>query len=168
MGRTLPQTRLQPNRSRCGWRPETFPSYGLILNEAIDTGIGNQGYSIPIRGPNGQFALFTVNKTANDDKWGKYTQEHTQDFLLLSHYVHERANHITGIETGVDMQALSPRERDAMIFLGMGEARGHIAEKMKISEHTLRAYIDSARYKLGAANTTHAVAIAISRGMIIL
>lgn len=140
----------------------------LILNEAIDTGIGNQGYSIPIRGPNGQFALFTVNKNTNDDKWGRYTQEHTRDFLLLSHYIHERANQISNMDHGPEVRPLSPRERDAMIYLGTGEARSRIAEKMNISEHTLRAYIDSARYKLGAANTTHAVAIAISRGIILL
>ena len=31
---------------------------------------------------------------------------------------------------------------------------------------TLRVYIDSARFKLGALNTTHAVALAISSGTI--
>lgn len=144
------------------------PSAKLILNEAIDTGIGNQGFSMPIRGPNGQFALFTVNKNTEDNKWGRYTREHARDFLLLSHYVHERANHINSGAEMPELRTLSPRERDTMIYLGMGEARSRIAEKMKISEHTLRAYIDSARYKLGAANTTHAVAIAISRGVIIL
>ncbi|MGA0228830.1 MAG: LuxR family transcriptional regulator, partial [Paracoccaceae bacterium] len=38
---------------------------------------------------------------------------------------------------------------------------------MGISEHTLRAYAESARYKLGAVNTIHAVAAAISRGLIV-
>ena len=139
-----------------------------LLHEAIDTGIGNQGYSIPIRGPNGQFALFTVNKRTSDDEWARFTAEYAKDFLLLAHFVHERANHINNVEGAKQMRDLSPRERDALILLGHGDARGQIAEKMKISEHTLRVYIDSARYKLGAANTTHAVALAISRGVIVV
>ena len=139
-----------------------------FLGEAIGAGLGNQGYSLPIRGPNGQFALFTVNKTADDDSWSKYTREHARDFLLLSHYVHERSNNIHKIGKEQHMRELSPRERDAIAYLGMGVARSRIAEKMQISEHTLRVYIDSARYKLGAANTTHAVALAISRGVVVL
>ncbi len=35
------------------------------------------------------------------------------------------------------------------------------------SENTLRAYIDSARHKLGAMNVTHAVALALARGIIV-
>lgn len=139
-----------------------------FLGEAIGAGLGTQGYSIPIRGPNGQFALFTVNKDIDDDRWASYTAEHSKDFLLLSHYVHQRASHINGESDNRQTRDLSPRERDAIAFLGMGEGRGRIAEKMQISEHTLRVYIDSARYKLGAANTTHAVALAITRGVVVL
>ena len=43
-----------------------------------------------------------------------------------------------------------------------------VAEKLGISEHTLRVYIESARFKLGALNTTHAVARAMIRGMIVV
>jgi hypothetical protein len=39
---------------------------------------------------------------------------------------------------------------------------------LSISEHTLRAYIESARFKLGALNTTHAVAKALSEGFIVV
>ncbi len=146
----------------------SHPISRKFLNEAIDSGVGNQGYSIPIRGPNGQFALFTINKNSNDDNWRKFTNQYARDFLLLSHYLHQRANHIHKSDEAIKMRDLSPRERDSLIYLGLGYARGHIAEKMQISEHTLRVYIDSARYKLGAANTTHAVAQAISRGVIVL
>ncbi len=150
---------------RLDWNTPTKRNF---LGEAISAGLGNQGYSVPIRGPNGQFALFSVNMDMNDDRWAKFTNERASDFLLLSHYVHERANRITGETDSFTMRDLSPREHDALAFLGMGEARSRIAEKMKISEHTLRVYIDSARFKLGAANTTHAVALAVSRGVVVL
>ena len=39
---------------------------------------------------------------------------------------------------------------------------------LEISEHTLRAYIESARFKLGALNTTNAVAHALAEGLIVV
>ena len=65
-------------------------------------------------------------------------------------------------------RGLSPREIDALTFLAMGYARGQVADMLSISEHTLRAYIESARFKLGAMNTTHAVARAMVEGLIIV
>jgi LuxR family transcriptional regulator, quorum-sensing system regulator RaiR len=75
------------------------------------------------------------------------------------------------IERGTDKladQPLSPRELDVLTLIGMGKSRGHAADRLSISEHTLRVYIESARFKLGAANTTHAVALAMARGKIIV
>jgi DNA-binding CsgD family transcriptional regulator len=43
-----------------------------------------------------------------------------------------------------------------------------VAQSLAISEHTLRVYIESARHKLGAINTVHAVARALSLGLIIV
>ena len=63
---------------------------------------------------------------------------------------------------------LSPRQTDAMTFLAMGFNRAKAADKMEISEHTLRVYIESAHFKLGAINTTHSVARAMSRGLIVV
>jgi DNA-binding CsgD family transcriptional regulator len=66
------------------------------------------------------------------------------------------------------VQALSPREVDAMTLLAVGYSRAQVADRLSISEHTLRAYVESARFKLGASNTTHAVARALSRGLIVV
>jgi len=139
-----------------------------FMKEAVDAGVGNQGFSIPIRGPNGQFALFTVNHRCSDEAWAKFTAEHTRDLILLAHYLNQKA---LEIERGTDeivAQGLSPRELDALTLLGMGKSRANAADYLSISEHTLRVYIESARFKLGAANTTHAVALAMSRGKIIV
>jgi DNA-binding CsgD family transcriptional regulator len=43
-----------------------------------------------------------------------------------------------------------------------------VAQTLSISEHTLRVYIEGARMKLGATNTVHAVARAISQGLIVI
>lgn len=65
-------------------------------------------------------------------------------------------------------RSLSPRELDALTLIGMGNSRAQSAENLSISEHTLRVYLESARFKLGAANTVHAVALAMARGKIIV
>ncbi|MEM6409155.1 MAG: helix-turn-helix transcriptional regulator, partial [Pseudomonadota bacterium] len=38
----------------------------------------------------------------------------------------------------------------------------------EISENTLRVYVESARHKMGALNTTHAVARALAAGQIVV
>ncbi len=136
-----------------------------ILNEGIAHGLGNQGFSLPIRGPSGQFALFTVNHKVGDDSWTRFTRAHMHDLLLAAHYVNERALSLEG-DGHAPHQALSPRETDALTLLAAGRSRAQAAERLQISEHTLRVYIESARFKLGALNTTHAVASALSRGLI--
>ena len=137
-----------------------------FLFEALDAGIGAQGVSVPIRGPDGQFALFTANSRAGDEEWAAFNHSHREALLIASHFFHERAQAIdNAVLTAI--RPLSPRERDVLSFLARGAARGQVAERLGISEHTLRAYIDSARAKLGAANTTHAVAIALTRGEIL-
>jgi len=137
-----------------------------FLGEAIAAGVCNQGLSVPIRGPNGQFALFTINDNCSDASWETFSKEYKRDMMLISHYIHRRVTDILIPEAQADTRALSPRETDSLKYLSMGLSRGEISEKLKISEHTLRVYIDSARHKLGALNTIHAVTTAYSRGLI--
>jgi DNA-binding CsgD family transcriptional regulator len=88
--------------------------------------------------------------------------------ILIAHYFNEKALEFEANKAPEHLQALSPREIDAMTLLAIGYSRAHVAETLSISEHTLRVYIESARFKLGAANTTHAVARALSRGLIVV
>jgi len=136
--------------------------------DAISFGIGNQGYSVPVRGPNGQFALLSVSHTCGDDVWEAFTLEHQRDLILVAYYLNQKALEFETNRVPEVTRPLSPREVDALTFLAMGYARGQVAEMLAISEHTLRAYIASARFKLGAANTMHAVAKAINDGHIII
>ncbi len=139
-----------------------------FLGEASSSGVGKQGFSVPVRGPSGQFALFTVSDNCSDDKWLRYTEENTRDLILVSHYINQKA---LELERGTDQTqvvTLSPRETDALTLLAMGYSRAQSAESLKISEHTLRVYIESARFKLSAMNTTHAVATALSMGLLII
>jgi DNA-binding CsgD family transcriptional regulator len=139
-----------------------------FLTDAMQHGVGNQGFSVPIRGPNGQFALFTANHTCSDEEWARFIEEHRRTLVLVAHYFNEKALELEPDRTPDQKQPLSPREIDAMTLLAMGYSRAQVADTLSISEHTLRVYIESARFKLGALNTTHAVARALTRGLIVV
>ncbi len=139
-----------------------------FMGEAQEAGVGQQGFSVPIRGPSGQFALFTVSDRRSDEAWEKYTETHVRDLILVAHFVNQKALEIERGSDKTDFQKLSPREVDALTLLAMGYSRGQAAESLSISEHTLRVYIESARFKLGATNTTHAVARGLTLGLLVV
>lgn len=151
------------------WRKLDWSSRAakMLAADAAKFEVGSQGYSIPIRGPNGQFALFTVSDHRSDEEWDIFTRENQRNLILIAHYFNNSALMIERGRTPVASKSLSPRETDALTYLAMGSGRGQVADMLEISEHTLRAYIESARLKLGANNTTHAVARALAEGMII-
>lgn len=139
-----------------------------MWRDAMGFGLGNQGYTIPVRGPNGQFALFTLNTTTDDGGWAEFIDRHAADLMIFAHEFNKKALELETGGEGAPTPSLSPRELAAMRCLARGMSRGQAAADMGISEHTLRVYIESARHKLGALNTTHAVARALSIGLIIV
>ena len=147
------------------WSGKTARAF---LHEALDHGVGNQGLSMPVRGPKGHFAVFTVNQATDDADWQKYRSEYLDSLILTSHCLNLKALELELGSDAVPQVSLSPREVDALSLLAIGCSRAEIADRLTISEHTLRVYIESARHKLGAANTTHAVARALAGGLIVV
>jgi len=135
--------------------------------DSIAHGVGTQGFSVPIRGPVGQFALFTVSADRDDAEWAEFTRANQRDLILAGLMINQAALDLAGQRLAEPTRALSPRETDALTFLAMGYGRGQVADMLAISEHTLRAYIEGARLKLGALNTVHAVARAVAEGLIV-
>ncbi|MGJ8544443.1 MAG: helix-turn-helix transcriptional regulator [Sulfitobacter sp.] len=136
--------------------------------DSITYGMGSQGYTVPVRGPNGQFGLFSVNDCRTDVQWAKFIERHQRDLILLAQYLNQKVIEIGPALPGTERPALSPREVDALALLAMGYSRTQAALALSISVHTLRVYIEGARRKLGAANTTHAVALAINARIIVI
>ena len=137
-----------------------------FVEEAGAAGVGTQGLTVPIHGPAGQFAMFTLSDRAGPDEWAGKRATLQSQIILLAHYVNETARRIDGDIAEIPSRALSPREADALTMLAVGRSRAQAAEALSISEHTLRVYIEGARDKLDAANTTHAVAKALASGLI--
>lgn len=62
--------------------------------------------------------------------------------------------------------SLSPRESQVLRLAASGLTADLMARRLKLSERTVREYLSSARQKMRADNTTHAVAVAIQHGLI--
>ncbi|TVP72597.1 MAG: LuxR family transcriptional regulator [Rhodobacteraceae bacterium] len=139
-----------------------------LAADAAAFGIGTQGYSIPLRGPKGQFALFSVSASCDDAQWDAFISDKRRDLILIAHYINQKALELQPDTEAEPLQPLSPRELEVMTLLALGYSRAQAANTLSISEHTFRVYVESARYKLGAQNTTHAVARALSRGLIVV
>ncbi|MEO0911470.1 MAG: autoinducer binding domain-containing protein [Pseudomonadota bacterium] len=138
-----------------------------FFGEAVANGVGRQGMSVPIRGVGGQMALFTVTGDDGDERWEERMSNLRADLLLTAHYMHQRVADVMKEEDLPITAMLSPRERDVLSHLASGRSRAEAADALEISEHTFRVYVDAARHKLGALNTTHAVAKAIANGLIL-
>ena len=54
------------------------PQARAMMREAMAHGLGNQGWSVPIWGPHGEFALFCVNHTTDDAAWEALHHEERQ------------------------------------------------------------------------------------------
>ena len=99
--------------------------------------MGNQGLSIPARGPSGQFALLSCNANTYDDACAKFIELNQQSLVIIAHKFNERA---LDFDTGFDNAVinLSPRELSARALLARGHSRSQVAHELQISEHTLR------------------------------
>jgi len=72
---------------------------------------------------------------------------------------HEMAGH-------ADDDELTPRETQVLTHVATGEANRDVAVALGIAEETVKAHMKSILAKLSANDRTHAVAIALRRGII--
>ena len=62
--------------------------------------------------------------------------------------------------------ALSPREVDVLRLIAVGNANKVIASQLSITEETVKGHVKNILSKLAASDRTHAVTIALKRGII--
>jgi DNA-binding NarL/FixJ family response regulator len=62
--------------------------------------------------------------------------------------------------------SLSPREMEVLKELARGNANREIAQSLNVTEGTVKAHMKSIIAKLGAKDRTHAVLLALKRGML--
>jgi DNA-binding NarL/FixJ family response regulator len=66
------------------------------------------------------------------------------------------------------IEPLSPRELEVLRLMTRGMANKQIAQELVITEHTVKFHIRAILGKLGAANRTEAVTLALQKGLVTL
>ncbi len=137
-----------------------------FFGEAQEFKISQKGLSFPVRGRHGEFALFSVTSAHSDADWRKLKTNYMRDFMMLAYYFHSWAMKAEGLDDNEAGARLSMREKDCLRWRAMGKSDWEISQILAISERTVKFHLECARAKLGATNTLHAVARAMSQGLV--
>lgn len=128
-------------------------------------GLGMGGYSIPLADKFGRKALFSINSHSGIDLWQESIDRYSSDWVELAYVIHKKAINELGIEDD-STPTLSPRELETLHWTALGKDYKHIADILGVSEHTIRTYTRSLRYKLDCSTLAQAVAKAVQLRLI--
>jgi DNA-binding CsgD family transcriptional regulator len=110
-------------------------------------------------------ALLGVAASLSDDEWTGFKSGVVHDLRVLATYFHNHVLRLHGIDAAAEI-LISARELDCLKWTAAGKTAWEASRILGISERTVRFHLNSAREKLNCANTTQAVAIAVSQRMI--
>lgn len=136
-----------------------------LFGEATEFGLGKQGLSIPVHGPHGDRALFSITCNRADRDWAHDKLLYLRDFQVLATHIHDKVLRLEGQQPVVSH--LSPRELECLQWIAEGKTAWECAMILGLSQHTVRCYLESARHKLKATSNTHAVSIAHKAGLLL-
>lgn len=140
------------------------PEVEAFFKDAERHEVGRQGVTIPVRGPQGEKALFTVTSNLSDDEWAKRRTTIIRDYHALAHFFHDRTASLVGARQ--QKAKLSNREVQCMKALAEGLQPKAIAHALGISESAVRVYTSSAKHKLRCATLAQTVAEAARQDLI--
>jgi DNA-binding NarL/FixJ family response regulator len=94
-----------------------------------------------------------------------------QDLVETIRQVHAGRKHVTAevaahVAEYLCGKALTEREIEVLLHIACGHRNQHIAERLFISEHTVKGHIRHMMEKLGARDRTQVLSIAVRRGII--
>jgi DNA-binding CsgD family transcriptional regulator len=137
-----------------------------FFGESRECGVGKQGLSIPIRGPNREAALFTVTSDIPDVDWDNFKKDVISYLQVVGYEYHKAMIEAEFGAGNAPPVKLSPRERDMLAWAASGKTTWETSIILGISEATANFYMAGAISKLSCVNKTHAVAKALRSGLI--
>lgn len=133
------------------WRDMSLtPAAEAFFADAMAHNIGGSGYSIPITDKVRRRAMLSINSTLRGDDWQQFVARHRDQWIVAAQVIHQQAV-IEVFGDGDPMPALSSREIECLHWTALGKTNKDMSNILKISEHTIRDYLKSAKLKLGCA-----------------
>lgn len=134
-----------------------------LFGEAAEFGLGKKGLSVPVHGRHGDRGLFSISCDRADREWTNDKLRYLRDFQVLATHIHDKVLRLEG-HRPLEPH-LSPRELECLQWIAEGKTAWECATILGLSQHTVRCYLESIRYKLNATSNTHAVSIAHKSGL---
>ena len=138
---------------------EAGPGAIEMMQDAVLHGIGTQGYSVPVLDRFGRRALFSVNAAMNPTDWDAFVSERRVELHDVAHALHRRA--VRELYGDENIPQLSAREREVLLWTARGKDYKMVAKVLNRSEHTIKGYLKTIRFKLDCSTIAQAVAKAI-------
>jgi LuxR family quorum sensing-dependent transcriptional regulator len=134
--------------------PSRAPRAAEIMRRRWDFEF-RRGLLVPIRSPTGSTGFVTMKGPRPD-----LAARNKRAFHLVALYAFDRICCLCS-PPSVQKPVLTEREREVLTWVAMGKSAWEIGEILAITKRTADAHARTAFLKLGAANRTHAVAVAI-------
>jgi LuxR family quorum sensing-dependent transcriptional regulator len=136
------------------YRADGNPRVVELMRRAAEFGL-RQGYLVPIHGPKGYEGCVSMTAEKLDLSPRARSAVH-----LMALYAFDRMRCLRGNLPDKKI-ALTAREREVLSWVAAGKSAAQISQALKISKRTVDEHSQTAARKLGAANRTQAVAIAM-------
>ena len=134
----------------------------LMMRQALSFGLSPFGYSVPTIDVGPYRGLFSIN--SNKDALGEWEKTVVQDdtsWRKIALNLHKMAREEVDPHN-IYTHHFSKREMECLRFIADGKTYGEVASILGISEHTVRGYFRSLRFKLNCSTLAQVVAKAKS------
>jgi LuxR family quorum sensing-dependent transcriptional regulator len=135
--------------------PEREPRAAELMQRRRDFGFGG-ALVVPVPGPAGGMACVSMSAPKL-----MLTPRDRRPLHLMAYYAFERLTCIRAPRVWSKRPSLTDREREVLTWAAMGKSAWEIGEILSIAERTVNEHAQTTFQKLGAANRTHAVALAM-------
>ena len=137
-----------------------------FFGEAAEFGI-EKGVTIPIPAGFDRFASFTFAADKHGPELYEKVEEAKVLLRIMGTYFHAHVEAVFRAPVVPDPSApLSQRQTQCLTWISLGRTIEKTAQILDITPRTVAFHLDNARAKLEAENVTHAVALAVRRGLI--
>ncbi|MES0864828.1 LuxR family transcriptional regulator [Ruegeria sp. SCPT10] len=137
-----------------------------FFGEASEHGIKDNGITIPIRDERNITGLFSINMEAREKSWHLFKKEFLSDITYLAFLFHQKVRRGQVGDCAVSRPKLSDRETEVLEWAAAGKTAWETAQILQLSQDTVAFYLKNVIAKLGVANKTQAVAVALAHGAI--
>lgn len=126
------------------------------------------GASFSVHGGHGEAAMLSLATSQDSCRAKQHIVSIIGKSQLLACYLHEATQRIVLSKGPLPLtkMELTLRERECLLWAAEGKTGGEIADILKITERTVTFHLQNAGNKMGASNRQHAIARALSMGLI--